>query len=58
MDIAALSIAMSQKKVRQEVNISILKKSLNQAESDGNSLVKMLEQTIQPHIGGNIDLKG
>lgn len=58
MDIAALSMSLSQMNVRQEASVSILKKSLNQEEINGNNLVKMLEQTVQPHIGGKIDIRG
>lgn len=66
MDIAALSMALSQMNVRQEASISIMKKTMNQAESDGQSVVKMLqdssvilmEQSVRPHIGSQLDIKG
>lgn len=58
MDIAALSMALSQMNVRQEANISVMKKSIDQAESNGDSMVKMLEQSVQSHLGRSIDLKG
>ena len=58
MDIAALSMALSQMNVRQEASVSVMKKSMDQAESNSESVVKMLEQSVQPHIGGSVDLKG
>lgn len=58
MDIAALSMALSQMNVRQEATVSVMKKSMDQAESNGDSVVKMLQQSVQPHIGGSIDIKG
>ncbi|KAA0957471.1 putative motility protein [Planococcus sp. ANT_H30] len=58
MDIAALSMAMSQASVRTEANVSIMKKTIDQAETNGQDVVKMLEQSVQPHIGGSVDLKG
>lgn len=58
MDIAALSMALSQMNVRQEASVSVMKKSMDQAESNGDSVVKMLEQSVQPHIGGSVDIKG
>ena len=58
MDIAALSMALSQMNVRQEASISVMKKSIDQAEVTGESVVKMLEQSVQPHLGGSVDLKG
>lgn len=58
MDIAALSMALSQMNVRQEATVSVMKKSMDQAETTGDSVVKMLEQSVQPHIGGSLDIKG
>lgn len=57
MDIAALSMALSQMNVRQEATVSVMKKSMDQAETNGNSVVKMLEQSVQPHLGKSIDIK-
>ena len=56
MDIAALSMAMSQVNVRQEASVSVMKKSMDQAETNGQEVIKMLEQSVQPHVGGSIDL--
>ncbi|TWT04486.1 MULTISPECIES: YjfB family protein [unclassified Planococcus (in: firmicutes)] len=58
MDIGALSMAISQINVRTEVNVSIMKKTINQAETNGQSVVKMLGQFVQPHIGGKLDIRG
>ncbi|ANU20987.1 putative motility protein [Planococcus plakortidis] len=58
MDIAALSMALSQMNVRQEASVLVTKKAMDQAEINSASVVKMLEQTVQPHIGGTLDLKG
>ena len=66
MDIAALSMALSQMNVRQEATVSVMKKTMDQAESNGQSVVKMLqdssvkvmEQSIRPHIGSKLDIRG
>ncbi|EGA88996.1 hypothetical protein GPDM_12247 [Planococcus donghaensis MPA1U2] len=57
MDIAALSMALSQASVKTEANVSIMKKTIDQAETNGNDVVKMLEQSVQPHIGGKFDIR-
>ena len=57
MDIAALSMALSQMNVRTEANVSIMKKTIDQAETNGQDVVKMLEQSVQPHIGSSFDIK-
>jgi len=66
MDIAALSMALSQMNVRQEASVSIMKKTMDQAESNGEGVVKMLqdsslktmEQSVRPHIGSQLDIRG
>ncbi len=44
MDIAALSMAMSQSKVMEQVNISLLKKTMDSQEQNGQQLLSMLNQ--------------
>lgn len=58
MDIAALSMSLSQMNVRQEASVLVTKKVMDQAETNSASVVKMLEQSVQPHIGGSVDFKG
>ncbi|MNO90235.1 hypothetical protein D3C76_817420 [compost metagenome] len=57
MDIAALSTGLSQTNLKQAVSISVLKMSKDQAEINGQALIKMMEQSVQPHLGSNIDMK-
>jgi len=66
MDIAALSMALSQASVRQDANFSLMKKTMDIAESNNQGMISMMqesnvkamEQSVQPHIGSSIDLKG
>ncbi|MEF2967284.1 YjfB family protein [Paenibacillus sp. M1] len=57
MDIPALSIGLSQSRIQQAVSISVLKMSTEMAAVDGQALTKMMEQSVQPNLGGNIDIK-
>lgn len=58
MDIAALLMSLSQMNVRQEASVLVTKKAMDQAETNSANVVKMLEQSVQPHIGSSVDLKG
>ncbi|UOQ85190.1 YjfB family protein [Gracilibacillus salinarum] len=58
MDVAAMSIAMNQANVKQQASISLMGKAMDQAETQSNSMIKMLESSMQPHLGKNIDIKG
>ncbi|WP_077214805.1 YjfB family protein [Bacillus dakarensis] len=66
MDIALLSMVLSQGQVQQQASMSVMKTVLDQAKEGADGLTKMiastdvqaLQQAAQPHLGGNIDLKG
>jgi hemoglobin-like flavoprotein len=55
IDIAALSVAMNQSQGQQQSSLFVMKMAMNTAEQ--NSVAKMLEQSVQPHLGSSIDLK-
>lgn len=65
MEIASLSIASSQFKLQQEVQLSMLNKVMDISEAQRNGLYKMLEsadvktiqQSVQSHLGTMIDIK-
>lgn len=65
MDIALLSMVMSQQNVMQQASMSVMKQVLGSAEQQGDALQKLMtktdaaamQQATQPHLGGNIDLK-
>ena len=61
MDIAALSMAMAQNDIGTKVGIAILDKNMETAESQGAQIVQMIDsaaiqRSVQPHLGGNIDI--
>ena len=65
MDIAALSTSLSRVRVNQEVDVSVLKMAMDSSEIQSAELLKMLEantkimeQMMNPHLGGNIDVRG
>ena len=56
IDIPALSMAMSQNKVMNDFSVAMLDKSLDTFTDLGDSMTKMMEQSVNPHIGANIDV--
>lgn len=56
MDIAALSVAMNMADVQNQVGVAVLGKSLDAIDTMGDSMVKMMEASVTPHIGQNIDV--
>lgn len=57
MDIAALSMAQSQANLMSAVNVSVLSMSLDSIEESGASMIKMMEQSVNPELGQSIDIK-
>ncbi|GLX66578.1 YjfB family protein [Paenibacillus glycanilyticus] len=57
MDIPALSVAMSHSKLKIDVGISVLKMAQDHAAQQSQQMVQMMAQSVQPHLGGTLDLK-
>lgn len=57
MDIPALSTAMSQSSLAQEVGIRVLNIAKDQAETQGQNMVQMLSQGVHPNLGKTLDIR-
>lgn len=57
MDIAGLSMALGTVQASNDVSTAVLSKSLDTMEEMGNAMTKMMEQSVMPHLGQNIDVK-
>lgn len=56
MDIASLSTALSMSQVNNDIGVLMLGKQLDTVEVMGDSMIKMMEQSVNPHLGTNIDI--
>lgn len=63
VDIAGLSIVMNHASLKQMAALATVKQAMNTATTNAAGLVDMLQQTqaiqqsAEPHLGGNIDIK-
>ncbi|MBN2983920.1 MULTISPECIES: YjfB family protein [Cohnella] len=57
MDVGALSISLSQSALKQSVGIQVLAMAKNQAEIQGQMFVQMASQSLDPNLGGKLDIK-
>lgn len=57
MDIAELSMAMNTTRVMNDVSIAVLAKSLDTCQELGESTIQMMEQSVNPELGHNIDIR-
>lgn len=56
MDIAALSISMKQASLAQQVSIALTKKVMDTSEVNAQALTRLMEQSVNPNLGKNIDI--
>ncbi|MFG6327671.1 MAG: YjfB family protein [Lachnospiraceae bacterium] len=56
MDIAALSVDMHMIDLQSKVSTALLSKSLDTLETTGESMIKMMEASVMPNLGQNIDV--
>lgn len=62
MDIGALSSALANAKTLSAVGVAMLDKTMDMQEVAGAGIVGMIdaaamEQSVNPHIGGNFDMR-
>ena len=55
MDIAGLSISMSQSSISQQVNTALCKKILDANKENGQNLINNMKLSINPNLGNNLD---
>lgn len=55
MDIASLSTAMSTQNILNDVSVAMISKSLDTVEDMGDGMVKIMESSVTPYLGQNID---
>jgi len=56
MDIAALASVMKHSQIQQSVSLAVARMALDQGEVQSQELVRMMEASINPHVGQVIDL--
>lgn len=57
MDVAGLSTALSSTQLVNDVQVAVLKQSLDTLETNGDGLTKMMEASVNPGLGQNIDIR-
>ncbi|WP_244834827.1 YjfB family protein [Clostridium sp. BJN0001] len=56
MDVAAASIGMHQAQLQNDVTLSVMKISMNDAENTSTQITEMMDNmSLDPNLGTNID---
>lgn len=56
MNITALSVSLTSADVNTQISAAVLGKSLDTVEDMGDGMIKMMEQSVYPNLGQNIDI--
>ncbi|MGO4500756.1 YjfB family protein [Paenibacillus sp. 2RAB27] len=56
MDIPAMSMSLAQNNLSQAVGISVLKMAKEQMAEQGQQVVQLIKRSVQPNLGGNLDI--
>lgn len=56
MDIAEVSMGLSQTSVMTAASTAVLSMSLDMVETAGANMIKMMELSVNPNVGSNIDI--
>ncbi|MDE6254156.1 MAG: YjfB family protein [Lachnospiraceae bacterium] len=57
MDIAALSADFSLADVNTDIGIAVLNNSLELIDDMGEGMIKIMESSVNPELGQNVDLR-
>lgn len=56
MDIAGVSTVLAQNNLLTNVGYALMEQQMEQQESDVAALTKMMELSVNPQVGSNIDV--
>jgi hypothetical protein len=55
--IGSIRLSVPSNLVQDDIGMAVLSKSKDQAVQQGQQLVQMLQQSVQPNLGGQLDIK-
>ncbi|MFB5761675.1 YjfB family protein [Paenibacillus medicaginis] len=57
MDIGSTSMALSQSSLKLNSSIKVLSMSKDMAETQGLAMIQMMEKSVQPNLGGKLNIR-
>lgn len=55
--LSSTNISLTDTGNMNQIDFAMLKKSLDNVENSGAALTKMMEQSVNPNLGANIDIR-
>ncbi|WML35461.1 YjfB family protein [Clostridium sp. OS1-26] len=57
MDIAGASMVMSQSKAMDQASIAVMRMAMNTGKENAQAMTDMLESSVSPNLGQNLDIR-
>ncbi len=57
MDINRVSQSMNHAQLRQQIDVSVTKMTMDMAQMQSDQLIQLMEKSVTPHLGGTIDMR-
>ena len=62
MNIPQVSTALANVQINDQIGVAMLSKAMESSEAEGASLINMMDRSMElsvnPYVGGNIDMLG
>lgn len=58
MDIAGASMVMNQSKLMDQASIAVMKIAMNTGKENAQAMTDMIEKSVNPNLGQNLDIRG
>ncbi|KAJ51164.1 hypothetical protein BD780_002382 [Clostridium tetanomorphum] len=57
MDIAGMSVVMNQNKLMEATSLAVMKMSMNVGKETAQAMTEMMEKSMTPNLGQNLDIR-
>ncbi|MBC2396709.1 YjfB family protein [Clostridium tetanomorphum] len=57
MDIAGMSVAMNQNKLMEATSLAVMKIAMNTGKETAQAMTEMMEKSMTPNLGQNLDIR-
>jgi hypothetical protein len=57
MDIAGASMVMNQSKLMDQASLAVMKIAMNTGKENAQAMTDMLERSVSPNLGQNLDIR-
>ena len=57
MDVSSVSNSTGQTQMPLQISLAVTKKAMDNVRQNGQALVNLMERSVNPNLGGKLDIK-